>query len=133
MMNGPEKSDSAIVAKKPANKAGVPVAERVERRAGTKGNAGQPRTHRTPCRGRVSLGLARIRTATLPSNTRGRSRMLELGTFGSVRGVPGNGHSYRKPRPSADVGNWKDATSFSLRPGLGFGQRSPRSACAGCF
>jgi len=39
MMNGPEKSDSAIVAKKPANKAGVPVAERVERRAGTKGNA----------------------------------------------------------------------------------------------
>ncbi len=47
MMNGPEKSDSAIVAKKPANKAGVPVAERVERRVGTKGNAGQPRTHRT--------------------------------------------------------------------------------------
>ena len=31
MMNGPEKSDSAIVAKKPANKAGAPVAERVER------------------------------------------------------------------------------------------------------
>ncbi len=63
MMNGPEKSDSAIVAKKPANKAGAPVAERVERRAGTKGNAGQPRTHRTQCRGRVSLGLARVRNA----------------------------------------------------------------------
>ena len=29
MKNGPEKSDSAIVAKKPANKAGDPVAERV--------------------------------------------------------------------------------------------------------
>ncbi len=40
MMNGPEKSDSVIVAKKPANKAGVPVAERVERRAGTKGVGG---------------------------------------------------------------------------------------------
>ena len=24
--------------------------------------------------------------------------MLELGTFGSVRGVPGNGYAYRNPR-----------------------------------
>jgi hypothetical protein len=24
--------------------------------------------------------------------------MPELGSFGSARGVPGNGHSYRKPR-----------------------------------
>jgi hypothetical protein len=24
--------------------------------------------------------------------------MLELGTFGSVRGVPGNGYPYRNPR-----------------------------------
>ncbi len=40
MMNGPEKSDSAIVAKKPANKAGQAVAERVEPRAGTEGNMG---------------------------------------------------------------------------------------------
>src|SRR6478752_1793998 len=38
MMNGPEKSDSAIVAMKPANKAGQPSAEWVEPRAGTKGN-----------------------------------------------------------------------------------------------
>ena len=42
MMNGREKSDSAIVAMKPANKAGRPAAEQVEPRAGTKGNAGQP-------------------------------------------------------------------------------------------
>src|SRR5690349_21390053 len=35
MMHEPEKSDSAIVATKPANKAGQPVAEPVERRAGT--------------------------------------------------------------------------------------------------
>jgi len=40
MMNEPEKSDSAIVAVKPANKAGSPVAEWVEPRAGTKGNMG---------------------------------------------------------------------------------------------
>ena len=63
MMNGPEKSDSAIVAKKPANKAGAPAAERVERRAGTKGNAGQPRTHRTQRRAVVSQGLGRVRHA----------------------------------------------------------------------
>ena len=63
MMNGSEKSDSAIVAKKPANKAGAPVAERVERRAGTQGNAEQLRTHRTQCRGHVSLGLDRVRNA----------------------------------------------------------------------
>ena len=37
MMHEPEKSDSAIVATKAANKAGQPVAELVERRAGTGG------------------------------------------------------------------------------------------------
>jgi RNA-directed DNA polymerase len=63
MMNGPEKSDSAIRAKKPANKAGLPAAEQVEQRAGTKGNTGQPRTHRTQCRAGVSQGLDRVRHA----------------------------------------------------------------------
>ena len=38
MMHEPEKSDSAVVATKPANKAGRPAAEQVERRAGTEGN-----------------------------------------------------------------------------------------------
>ncbi|MGF6292835.1 IS5 family transposase [Paraburkholderia youngii] len=33
--------------------------------------------------------------ADLPSITRGGSRMPELGTFGSMRGVSGNWHSYR--------------------------------------
>ena len=37
MMHGPEKSDLAIVAGKPANKAEQSAAESVERRAGTKG------------------------------------------------------------------------------------------------
>ena len=63
MMNGPEKSDSAIVAMKPANKAGQPAAEWVEPRAGTKGNTGQPRTRRTQSRGSVSQGLDRVRHA----------------------------------------------------------------------
>ncbi len=63
MMHGPEKSDSAIVARKPANKAGRPAAERVEPRAGTKGNTGQPRTRRTQSRDSVSPGLGRVRQA----------------------------------------------------------------------
>jgi RNA-directed DNA polymerase len=63
MMNGSEKSDSAIVAMKPANKAGAPVAERVERRAGTEGNASQPHMHRTLGRNSVSPGLDRVRNA----------------------------------------------------------------------
>src|SRR6266702_3081639 len=71
MMNGPEKSDTAIVAMKPTNKAGQPAAERsaaepnaaepVERRAGTKGNADQQSTHRTQSRASVSQALERIR------------------------------------------------------------------------
>ena len=32
--------------------------------------------------------------------------MLELGTFGSMPGVPGNGYPYRNPRPIAAVGEW---------------------------
>ncbi len=63
MMNGLEKSDSVVVAVKPANKAGQPAAEWVEPRTGTKGNAGQPRTRRTQSRGSVSQGLDRVRHA----------------------------------------------------------------------
>jgi RNA-directed DNA polymerase len=63
MMHGREKSDSAIVAKKPANKVGQPAAERVERRAEAEGNAGQPRTRRAQDRASVSPGLERVRQA----------------------------------------------------------------------
>jgi hypothetical protein len=41
VMQGHEKSDPAIVAKKPTNKAGRLAAEPVERRAETEGNTGQ--------------------------------------------------------------------------------------------
>src|ERR1700738_1220468 len=47
MMHGREKSDSAIVAGKPTNKAVPTAAEPVEPRAGAKGNASQQSTHRT--------------------------------------------------------------------------------------
>jgi hypothetical protein len=47
MMHGREKSDSAIVAGKPTNKAVPTAAEPVEPRAGAKENASQQSTHRT--------------------------------------------------------------------------------------
>ena len=65
MMFEPEKSDSAIVAMKLANKTAVSkaVAELVEPRAGTKGNTEQPRTRRTQSRCSVSQRLDRVRNA----------------------------------------------------------------------
>ena len=96
MMHGAEKSDPAIVAGKSANKAERSAAELVERRAGTKGNAGQQSTHRTQCRTNVSQALERIRKVS-PSHTRGGSRMRESRTYGSVRGARGNSRPYREP------------------------------------
>ena len=68
MMHRHEKSDLAIVAVKPANKAERSAAELVEPRAGTKGNADQQSTYRTQSRTRrtqirpsVSQALERIR------------------------------------------------------------------------
>jgi hypothetical protein len=70
MMHGRGKSDFAILAVKPANKAEHPAeqsaveataAEPVERRAETKGNAGQQSTCRTQSRVSVSQALERIR------------------------------------------------------------------------
>ena len=99
MMNGPEKSDPGIVAMKPANKTEQSVAEPVERRAGTKGNADQQSTCRTQSRISVSQALERIRKVqnALPSNTRGGSRMRESRTYGSVRGALSNERPYRVP------------------------------------
>ena len=62
-MHDQEKSDSAIVAVKPLNKAGKPAAEAVEPRAGTKGNADQQSTLRTQSRARVTQALGRVRQA----------------------------------------------------------------------
>ena len=61
MMHGCEKSDPAILAGKPTNKAERSAAELVEPRVGTKGNADQQSTHRTQSRANVSQELGRIR------------------------------------------------------------------------
>ena len=94
MMNGRGKSDSAIVAGKPTNKAGQPAAESVEPRAGAKGNASQQSTHRTQRRVRVSQALERVRQVS-PSHTQGGSRVREFRSHGSGRGAVSNGRPYR--------------------------------------
>src|SRR4249919_233288 len=93
-MNGPEKSDPAIVAVKPTNKAERSAAELVEPRAGAKGNADWQSTHRTQRQTRVSQAPERIRQL-LAVWTRGGSRMRESRTYGSVRGARGNSRPYR--------------------------------------
>src|SRR5712692_5547717 len=63
MMYDHEKSDPAIVAVKPTNKAGQPAAELAEPRAGAEGNVSQQSTGRAQYRGTVSQALERIRQA----------------------------------------------------------------------
>jgi len=62
-MHGPEESDSVIVAVKPTNKAEQSVAEPVEPRTETKGNADQQSTRRAQDRASVSQALERVRQA----------------------------------------------------------------------
>ena len=62
-MHGPEESDSVIIAVKPTNKAEQSVAEPVEPRTETKGNADQQSTRRAQDRASVSQALERVRQA----------------------------------------------------------------------
>jgi group II intron reverse transcriptase/maturase len=75
MMHGRGKSDAAIVALKPANKAEQSAAEPVERRAATEGNADRQSTLRTQGRGGVTQALERIRQA---ANQRKKERFTAL-------------------------------------------------------
>ena len=70
MMYGYEKSDLAIVAVKPANKAERSAAELVEPRAGTEGIADWQSTHWTQRQVRVSQALERIRQFVCRLNPR---------------------------------------------------------------
>ena len=74
-MHGREKSDPAVVAVKPTNKAGRPAAELVERRAGAEGNASQQSTRRAQDRESVSQALGRVRRA---AKQRRRERFTAL-------------------------------------------------------
>jgi len=64
VMHELKKSDPAIRAMKPSNKAGShAAAETAEQRAEAEGNAIQQSTHRTQMRARVSQALERVRQA----------------------------------------------------------------------
>jgi len=95
-MHDTRESDNGIVPRKPSNQAQLCFREGVEGRPLTKGNTPQSPAARTQSRGPASRGLGRVRQAAdLTPDTRGRSRMREIRTYGSARGVPGNRHSYR--------------------------------------
>ena len=70
MMYDHEKSDPAIVAVKPTNKAGQPAAELVEPRAGAEGNVRQQSTGRAQYRVTVSQALEHIRKSRENITTR---------------------------------------------------------------
>jgi hypothetical protein len=71
---------------------GVACLGGVARRMVRRGNG----STRSPMPGSRNLeSFTRGPTSVLPSNTQGKSPVPELGTPGSVRGVPSNGHPYR--------------------------------------
>ena len=105
-MNGHEKSDPAIVARKPANKAGQPAAERVERRAGAEGNADQQSTHRSQSRARVTQALDRVRQA---ARQRKKERFTALLHHVNVDTLRVAFYALkRKAAPGADGLTWQD-------------------------
>ena len=79
-MHEREKSDPAIGARKPANEAAPAVEERVEQRAGAKGNASGQSTHRTQSRGSVSQALERVRTKARGRKTESSPRSCTTST-----------------------------------------------------
>src|SRR5262249_4171922 len=136
MMHGREKSDSAIVAGKPTNKAVLTAAEPVERRAEAKGNASQQSTRRTQSRVSVSHALERIRQNrnenALPLYTQGGSRMPELGPYGSVRGALSNERPYRDLRNVVANYPFESSRGFpGSDPNSSHGGRSRLSCSAG--
>src|SRR5246500_5981783 len=114
MMHGHEKSDSAIVATKPPNKAGRPAAEAVEQRAEAKENANRCRTCRTQGRESVSQEPERVRTAARPAvkHPRGEPLCRKAARTDLCGGSPSNGCPYR---------NRGDGLGFPTSPGEGSG------------
>src|SRR5580700_1102333 len=94
MMHERGKSDSAVVATKPANKAERSAAELVEQRAGTKGNADQQSTRRAQYRESVSQALGRIRQVRRQAPDVG-AVCIKVHVRICVRGAWGNSRPYR--------------------------------------
>jgi len=70
------------------NKAGLPVAEAVEPRAGEKGNADQQSVHRTQSRKRVTEALDRVRQIPAYPLGEGRSRKSPVTTVRVLASSP---------------------------------------------
>jgi len=106
VMHGREKSDSAILAMKPANKAGQTAAEWVERRVEAEGNRVEPRTRRTPSRESVPQGLDRVRQA---AKARKKERFTALLHHVSVELLK-DAYSWlkRNAAPGVDGVTWQD-------------------------
>lgn len=106
MMHEPEKSDLAIVATKPTNKAGPPAAELVEPRAGAKGNTGQQSTLRAQDRAGVSQALDRVRQA---ARQRKKERFTTLLHHVSIEALREAFYALRRDAaPGADGVTWPD-------------------------
>jgi group II intron reverse transcriptase/maturase len=106
MTHGYEKSDPAILATKLPNKAGRPVAEAVERRAETKGNAGQQSTCRAQDRESVSQALGRVRQA---ARQRKKETFTTLFHHISVETLSVAFYALkRKAAPGVDGVTWQD-------------------------
>jgi RNA-directed DNA polymerase len=114
MMHGHEKSDPAIVAMKPANKAVLAAAELVERRAGAEGNARQQSTRRTQTRARVTQALDRVRQA---AKLRKKERFTALLHHVSVDTLQTAFYALkRKAAPGVDGMTWQEyETGLELR------------------
>jgi RNA-directed DNA polymerase len=105
-MHDTEKSDFGIVAVKPTNKAGQPVAELVEPRPGTKGNAEQQRMHRTQGRARMTQLLDRVRKA---ARLRKKDRFTALFHHINVDTLRAAFYTLRrKAAPGVDGMTWED-------------------------
>ena len=93
-----QESDSGVVPMKGSNKEGQPTAESLEGRPETKENDLQQHMWPTQCGNRMSQGLKEVRQSRLLALTpfiQGRSRMREIRSYGSVRGVAGDRYPYR--------------------------------------
>jgi hypothetical protein len=113
-MHGTEKSDFGIVAVKPTNKAGQPVAELVEPRPRTKGNAEQQRMHRTQSPARMSQSLDRVRKA---ARLRRKDQFTALCHHINVDTLRTAFYALRrKAAPGVDGMTWQDyETDLELR------------------
>src|ERR1700680_4289644 len=105
-MHDPKKADSGIVVTKPTNKAGRPVAEPVEPRPGTKGNADQQSTHRAQSRARVTQALDRVRLAARQRKKERFTALLHHVNVDTLRTA--FCALRRKAAPGVDGMTWRD-------------------------